>query len=297
MERENASSNRSTYTMFAIVTVACALGSLTQTVMNSMLLGIQDSFGTTENVSQWLTTIYMLAIGITVPIVTHLSRKLSIRTLTLLSLGFFLLGSLIDLVAPNFAILLIYRHGYNASLAEYDRHGSFSEGAKRHRDGYRGYRHGLCAQHRSAHRRRFGRHTRLAKLLHHSVGGARCNGGTLVHHIGSREGAGTRCSPRFRLILGVDHRIRRSSARLHQCSHARHHRCAGTCRTCHRRCLYRFVRATAKEARASAHQHEDLQNAGLRHQLHRAELSVRIVYGNHAHHPAVRPECMWAFSA
>ncbi len=109
MERENASSNRSTYTMFAIVTVACALGSLTQTVMNSMLLGIQDSFGTTENVSQWLTTIYMLTIGITVPIVTHLSRKLSIRTLTLLSLGFFLLGSLIDLVAPNFAILLIGR--------------------------------------------------------------------------------------------------------------------------------------------------------------------------------------------
>ncbi len=109
MERENASSNRSTYTMFAIVTVACALGSLTQTVMNSMLLGIQDSFGTTENVSQWLTTIYMLTIGITVPIVTHLSRKLSIRILTLLSLGFFLLGSLIDLMAPNFAILLIGR--------------------------------------------------------------------------------------------------------------------------------------------------------------------------------------------
>lgn len=109
MERDNASSVCSTYAMFAIVTVACALGSLTQTVMNSMLLGIQDSFGTTENVSQWLTTIYMLAIGITVPIVTHLSRKLSIRTLTLLSLGFFLLGSLIDLVAPNFAILLIGR--------------------------------------------------------------------------------------------------------------------------------------------------------------------------------------------
>ncbi len=109
MERENASSNRSTYTMFAIVTVACALGSLTQTVTNSMLLGIQDSFGTTESVSQWLTTIYMLTIGITVPIVTHLSRKMSIRALTLLSLGFFLIGSLIDLVAPDFTILLIGR--------------------------------------------------------------------------------------------------------------------------------------------------------------------------------------------
>lgn len=109
MGKDQVNSNRPTYIMFAIVTVACALGSLTQTVMNSMLLGIQESFGTTENVSQWLTTIYMLTIGITVPIVTHLSRKMSIRTLTLLSLAFFLVGSLIDLVAPDFMILLLGR--------------------------------------------------------------------------------------------------------------------------------------------------------------------------------------------
>lgn len=104
-----ASGDRTTYIMFAIVTITCALGSLTQTVMNSMLLSVQESFATTENVSQWLTTIYMLVIGITVPIVTHLSRKLSIRSLTLISLAFFLAGSLIDLVAPDFLILLLGR--------------------------------------------------------------------------------------------------------------------------------------------------------------------------------------------
>lgn len=97
------------YILFAIITLVCALGSLTQTVMNSMLLGVQASFGTTEAVSQWLTTLYMLVIGITVPLVAHLSRTLSVRQLMLASLGLFILGSVIDWLAPNFIVLLIGR--------------------------------------------------------------------------------------------------------------------------------------------------------------------------------------------
>lgn len=98
-----------TYILFAIVTVVCALGSLTQTVMNSMLLGVQESFGTTEAVSQWLTTLYMLGIGITVPLVAHLSRKLSIRTLMLAAIVLFAVGSVMDWLAPDFIVLLAGR--------------------------------------------------------------------------------------------------------------------------------------------------------------------------------------------
>lgn len=100
---------KQTYIMFAIVTLVCALGSLTQTVMNSMLLGVQASFGTTEAISQWLTTLYMLVIGITVPLVAHLSRKMSIRQLMILACALFLAGSLIDWLAPDFIILLLGR--------------------------------------------------------------------------------------------------------------------------------------------------------------------------------------------
>ena len=56
-----------TYVLFAIVVLACALGSLTQTVMNSMLGGVEADFGVNASVGQWLTTIYMLVLGITVP--------------------------------------------------------------------------------------------------------------------------------------------------------------------------------------------------------------------------------------
>lgn len=104
-----AVSRRQIYVMFAITTLLCALGSLTQTAMNSMLLGIQASFGTTEAISQWLTTLYMLLIGITVPLVAHLSRIMSVRQLILASCILFLLGSVIDWLAPDFIVLLIGR--------------------------------------------------------------------------------------------------------------------------------------------------------------------------------------------
>ncbi len=104
-----AISSRQIYVMFAITTVLCALGSFTQTAMNSMLLGIQASFGTVEATSQWLTTLYMLVIGITVPLVAHLSRIMSVRQLILTSCILFLVGSIIDWLAPDFIVLLIGR--------------------------------------------------------------------------------------------------------------------------------------------------------------------------------------------
>lgn len=103
------SKQANTYLLFAIITLLCALGSLTQTVMNSMLLGVQASFGTTEAISQWLTTLYMLVIGITVPLVAHLSRKMSIRALMVAAIVLFIVGSVIDWLAPNFILLLLGR--------------------------------------------------------------------------------------------------------------------------------------------------------------------------------------------
>ncbi len=74
-----------------------------------MLSGVEATFGTVESESQWLTTIYMLVVGITVPLVTHLSNKMDIRRLTLVALGLFLLGAAIDFFAPNFIVLIIGR--------------------------------------------------------------------------------------------------------------------------------------------------------------------------------------------
>ena len=98
-----------TYALFAIVVFACALGSLTQTVMNSMLEGVRADFGVDASIGQWLTTIYMLALGITVPAVTFLSQRFSIRNVVFLALALLLAGGVVDVFAPTFEMLVLGR--------------------------------------------------------------------------------------------------------------------------------------------------------------------------------------------
>lgn len=97
------------YALFAIVVLACAFGSLTQTVMNAMLGGVEADLGVDASLGQWLTTIYMLVLGITVPVVTFLSLKFSTRNLLLLTLAVFIAGSAVAFVAPNFGVLVAGR--------------------------------------------------------------------------------------------------------------------------------------------------------------------------------------------
>ena len=98
-----------TYALFAIVVITCALGSLTQTVMNSMLTGVCEDFAIDAAVGQWVTTIYMLVMGITVPVTTYLSRRFSLKRLVYLALAFYLVGSAVGFFAPNFAVLVAAR--------------------------------------------------------------------------------------------------------------------------------------------------------------------------------------------
>lgn len=97
------------YALFAIVVITCALGSLTQTVMNSMLTGVCEDFAIDAALGQWVTTIYMLVMGITVPVVTYLSRRFSLKRLVYLALAFYLAGSVAGFFAPTFAVLLVAR--------------------------------------------------------------------------------------------------------------------------------------------------------------------------------------------
>lgn len=97
----------SLYVMFAIVVLGTALGNLSQTAVNSMLGGIDAEFGINASTGQWLTTVYMLIVGITVPAVTYLSRRLSTRALVSISIAFFLAGCAANFAAPADAFWLM----------------------------------------------------------------------------------------------------------------------------------------------------------------------------------------------
>jgi predicted MFS family arabinose efflux permease len=92
-----------------IIILASSFGNLSQTATNAMLSGIAEDFQISLALGQWVTTLYMLVIGITVPVVTFLMRRFSLRQLILFSLGIFLLGCAVDIVAPVFGVLLLGR--------------------------------------------------------------------------------------------------------------------------------------------------------------------------------------------
>lgn len=92
-----------------IIIFGSAFGNLSQTAMNAMFGGIAADFSVDMALGQWVTTLYMLVIGITVPVVTFLMRRFSLRNLILFSLGIFLVGCAIDIFTPSFAFLLIGR--------------------------------------------------------------------------------------------------------------------------------------------------------------------------------------------
>ena len=74
-----------------------------------MLTEVCDDFAIDAAQGQWVTTIYMLTMGVTVPVVTYLARRFSLKRLVYLALGFYLAGSVAGLFAPVFAVLIAAR--------------------------------------------------------------------------------------------------------------------------------------------------------------------------------------------
>ena len=97
------------YAAFALVVFATAFGSLSQTAVNAMLVSIDADFGIDAGTGQWATTAYMLVLGITVPVVTYLTKRFTLRALMVAALALFLAGSVAGFAAPTFWVLLVGR--------------------------------------------------------------------------------------------------------------------------------------------------------------------------------------------
>ncbi len=95
--------------LFALVVVGTGLGGMTQTALNTMAADVLADLQTDIGWGQWLTTIYTFCMGAAVPLASYVQRRLSIRTLMLISFGLYLFGSLCDFAALNFPMLIIGR--------------------------------------------------------------------------------------------------------------------------------------------------------------------------------------------
>lgn len=84
-------------------------GVLIETAMNVTFPTLMTEFKTDSSGIQWVTTGYLLAIAIVVPITAYLTRNYTIRQLFLAANLFFIGGVIVDCISPNLIILLLGR--------------------------------------------------------------------------------------------------------------------------------------------------------------------------------------------
>ncbi len=106
----NTTFNHNTKNVLVIIMMVGAfLGVLNQTMLATVLPKIMVDFDISSGAAQWLTTIFMLVIGIMIPTTAFLTERFGNRRLFLAALVFLIAGSLLCLAAPNFIVLLIGR--------------------------------------------------------------------------------------------------------------------------------------------------------------------------------------------
>lgn len=95
--------------LVSIVMLGSCFGNLSQTALNSMFAGMAQDFGVDAGVGQWVTTLYMLVLGITVPAVTYLMRRFVLKNVIIASLILLVFGGVVDAAAVNFPMLIVGR--------------------------------------------------------------------------------------------------------------------------------------------------------------------------------------------
>lgn len=89
--------------------IAGFIGLFSETALNMALADLIQIFNVDSSTIQWLTTGYLLTLGILVPISGLLIQWFKTRQLFIASLAFSIIGTLIAALAPSFGILLLSR--------------------------------------------------------------------------------------------------------------------------------------------------------------------------------------------
>ncbi|WP_143050607.1 DHA2 family efflux MFS transporter permease subunit [Propionispora vibrioides] len=85
------------------------IGMFSETALNVAFNDLMNIFNITPATAQWLTTGYLLTLGILVPISGLLIKWFTTRQLFITSLSFSIVGFLIAAITPSFTLLLIAR--------------------------------------------------------------------------------------------------------------------------------------------------------------------------------------------
>lgn len=82
---------------------------LNETIMSVALPKLMSDLDITAAAGQWLTTAFLLTMSVVIPITGMLIQRMKTRTLFMIAMGLFSLGTLIAALAPGFFVLLLGR--------------------------------------------------------------------------------------------------------------------------------------------------------------------------------------------
>ncbi|WJY28933.1 DHA2 family efflux MFS transporter permease subunit [Sporosarcina trichiuri] len=92
--------------VMAALLISGFMGMLSETALNMALSQLMKEFGISPSAAQWLTTGYLLVLGILIPVSGLLIKRFTTRRLFITSLCFSITGLLVAAVSPTFGVLL-----------------------------------------------------------------------------------------------------------------------------------------------------------------------------------------------
>ncbi|WEV39544.1 MDR family MFS transporter [Lactobacillus sp. ESL0681] len=95
--------------MMCVLLFGAFVSLLAETFLNNAMPTIMRSFNVTQATAQWLTTGYLLVVGLMIPMSAWIFESFSLKQNYLTMMGIFFAGSIICVFAPNFPVLLIGR--------------------------------------------------------------------------------------------------------------------------------------------------------------------------------------------
>ncbi|MCC3375577.1 DHA2 family efflux MFS transporter permease subunit [Cohnella sp. REN36] len=94
--------------VFALI-IGAFVAILNETLLGNALPDLVKAFEVPYSTIQWLTTAYMLVIGVLVPVTAMLQQWFTTRQMFLAAMGLFFAGTVISAAAPEFGVLLTGR--------------------------------------------------------------------------------------------------------------------------------------------------------------------------------------------
>ncbi|MBM6995327.1 multidrug efflux MFS transporter [Paenibacillus sp. DXFW5] len=94
--------------LFALI-IGMFVAGLNETLMGNALPEFMKSFGVSAATGQWLSTAYMLVVGVLVPVTAIVQQWFTTRQIFLSAMSLFLVGTVTSAVSPDFSVLLVGR--------------------------------------------------------------------------------------------------------------------------------------------------------------------------------------------